>query len=113
MGTTISVAIELARMDTLVNRVGKPPADLLPSTRHDLRVTQKPEEKRSGTCVRADASTWELEEMPEIDKRCTAGSSVAAAILRAVGGRCEWKEVPKSVKIGHERFDSGGYRMAR
>ena len=33
--------------------------------------------------------------------------------FNVAGGRCEWKEVPKSVKIGHERFDSGGYRMAR
>ena len=58
MGTTISAAIELARMDRLANRVGKPPADLLPSMRrHDLRVTQEPEEKRSGTCVRTDAWT--------------------------------------------------------
>jgi len=40
MGTTISAAIELARMDTLANRAGKPPVDLLPSMRrHDLRVT--------------------------------------------------------------------------
>jgi len=69
MGTTTSAAIELAQMDTLSNRVGTPPTDLLPSTRHDLRVTQKPEEKRSGTGARTDAWTRELEEMPEIDAR--------------------------------------------
>jgi hypothetical protein len=36
MGTTISAAIELGRMDTLAYRVGKPLADLLPSTGHDV-----------------------------------------------------------------------------